>query len=118
MQFMALLKGSPETEARIPSQEEVAMMGKYIEAAMKAGWLLATGGLQSSAKAARITYTGGKSTVTDGPFTEAKELIASYAILQVNSKEEAIARTSEFLALIGGGEVDLWQLYEPADFRP
>ena len=117
MRYMALLKGNRESEAFVPSKEDAARMGQYIEAAMKEGWLLATEGLQSSAKAARVQVAGGKRTVTDGPFAETKELIASYALLQVNSKEEAIARTEEFLQLIGGGEVDLWQLYEPTDFR-
>jgi hypothetical protein len=117
MRYMALLKGSKESEAYVPSKEEAAQMGQYIEAAMKEGWLLATEGLQSSAKASRIQVAGGKRTVTDGPFTESKELIASYALLQVSSKDEAIARTEEFLQLIGGGEIDLWQLYEPTDFR-
>ena len=117
MRYMALLKGSRESEGYVPSQEEASQMGKHIEAAMKEGWLLATEGLQASAKAARVNVSGDNRTVTDGPFTETKELIASYAILQVNSKAEAIARTEEFLNLIGGGEIDLWQLYEPTDFR-
>jgi len=54
--------------------------------------------------------------VTDGPFTESKELIASYALIQVGSKEEAIERTVQFLEVIGGGEVEIWQVYEPSDF--
>lgn len=116
MRYMALLKGSRESETFVPSKEDAARMGKYIEEAMSAGWLLATEGLQSSAKAARVTLAGGTRTVTDGPFTESKELIASYALLQVSSKEEAIERTARFLDLIGGGEIDIWQLYEPSDF--
>ncbi|HEX5414415.1 MAG TPA: YciI family protein [Chloroflexota bacterium] len=117
MRYMALLKGSKESEAYVPSKDDAAQMGNYIEAAMKEGWLLATEGLHPSAKAARVQVAGGKRAVTDGPFSESKELIASYALLQVNSKEEAIARTEEFLQLIGGGEIDLWQVYEPTDFR-
>ena len=117
MRYMALLKGSRESEAFVPSKEDAARMGKYIEEAMRAGWLLATEGLQPSAKASRVHLSGGKRAVTDGPFAESKELIASYALLQVNSKEEAIERTYEFLELIGGGEVEIWQVYEPSDFR-
>ena len=117
MRFMALLKGSRESEAYVPSQEDTARMGQYIEVAVNDGWLLATEGLHPSTKAARVQVAGGKRSVTDGPFTEAKELIASYALLQVDSKEEAIARTEEFLTLIGEGEIDLWQVYELADFR-
>jgi hypothetical protein len=116
MKFMALLKGSRESEAYVPSKEDFARMDAFIEEARKAGWLLATGGLQPSAKATRVTFARDKRIVTDGPFTESKELIASYALIEVGSKEEAIERTLYFLELIGGGEVDLWQVYEPADF--
>jgi len=116
MRYMALLKGNPESESHAPSAEEIATMGKYIKEAKTAGWLLATEGLHSSANAARIKVTGGKPSITDGPFTEAKELIASYAMLQVNSKEEAVERAAQFLDLIGGGEVEIWQVFDPADF--
>jgi len=116
MRYMGLLKGNQHSENYVPSKEDAAGMQGYIEQAMKAGWLIATDGLQSSSKASRIRVADGKRTITDGPFTEAKELIASYAILEVGSKEEAIERTTEFLNLIGGGEIDLYQMYEPADF--
>ena len=116
MRFIALLKGSKESEAYVPSAEEMSGMGKYIEQAMSAGWLVATEGLHPSSKAARVTVSGGKSTVTDGPYTESKELVASYAILQVSSKAEAIERAQDFLNVVGGGEVDLWQVYQPSDF--
>ena len=116
MRFIALLKGSKESEAHVPSPEDMAGMGKYIEEAMKAGWLIATEGLHPSSKAARINLTGAKRNITDGPFTETKELIASYALLQVSSKAEAIDRSWNFLEVIGGGEVEIWQVYEPSDF--
>jgi hypothetical protein len=116
MRYMALLKGNRDSESRAPSKEEVAQMGQYVGAAMKEGWLVATEGLRPSANATRIQVSAGKPTVIDGPFTESKELVASYAILQVQSKQEAIERTRQFLELIGGGEIDLWQLYEEADF--
>ena len=116
MRYMGLLKGNPQSENFVPNPEDFARMGRYVEQAMKDGWLIATDGLQSSSKAARIQVAGGKRTVTDGPFTEAKELIASYAILQVGSKDEAIERTAEFLNMIGGGEIDLYEMYEPSDF--
>ncbi len=112
MRFMGLLKGSRESEAYVPSPEAMAFMAKYIEDAQKAGWLVMTGGLLPSANAARIHLKEGKRTVVDGPFTESKELIASYAIIEVASKEEAIERTSQFLELIGGGDIELWQMYE------
>jgi len=113
---MGLLKGSQHSENFVPDPEAFTRMQQYVEQAMKDGWLVATDGLQSSAKASTIRVTGGKRTITDGPFTESKELIASYAILQVASREEAIERTTEFLNLIGGGEIDLYQMYEPSDF--
>jgi hypothetical protein len=116
MRFMALSKGNQQTETFVPTIEAVAQMETYIRDAMRAGWLIATEGLHPSAKAARITVAGGKRTVTDGPFTESKELIASYALLEVGSKEEAIERCQAFLDLIGGGEVELWQVYTEADF--
>jgi len=116
MRFMALLKGSRDSEAYVPSKEDAERMGKYVAQAQSAGWLLATEGLHPSAKASRLTLSGGKRAVTDGPFAESKELIASYALLEVRSKEEAIERIWEFLNLIGGGEVELWQVYESSDF--
>jgi hypothetical protein len=116
MKYMAIAKGSKETEAFVPTEEATAQMGQYIAAAMSEGWLLATEGLHPSAKATRIKVSGDKRTITDGPFTEAKELIASYALLQVGSKEEAIEKTIGFLDLVGGGEVELWRVYEESDF--
>jgi len=117
MRFMALLKGSRESEAYIPSKEDAARMGTYIAEAQTAGWLLATEGLHPSMKAARAKLSDGKRAVTDGPFTETKELIASYALMEVGSKEEAIQRCWNFLELIGGGEIEIWQVFEPEDLR-
>jgi hypothetical protein len=74
--------------------------------------LLATEGCLPSVKGARIRLDNGKATVTDGPFTESKEVIGGFAILQANSKEEAIAACKEFLGVAGGGECELRQLYE------
>ena len=94
-------------------------MGKLIEEAMKAGWLLSTEGCLPSAKGARVRLSDGKYTVTDGPFTEAKELIGGFAIIQANSKEEAIEHTKYFLQVAGGGETEIRQLYEaPAAASP
>jgi hypothetical protein len=91
-------------------------MGKFIEEITKAGVLLATDGLQPSSKGARVRLSGGKVTVTDGPFTESKELVASYALLEVKSKAEAIEWTKRFLNVLGEGECELRQVYEPLDF--
>jgi hypothetical protein len=89
-------------------------MGKLVEEGMKAGWLVATEGCLPSVLGARIRLSGGKRTVTDGPFTEAKELVGGFAILQTNSKEEAIELAKQFLPVAGEGECELRQLYEAA----
>jgi len=88
-------------------------MGKLIEEGMKAGWLLGTEGCLPSALGARVRRSAGKVTVTDGPFTESKELVGGFAILQANSKEEAIELAKNFLSVVGQGECELRQLYEP-----
>ena len=117
MRFMGVLKADKDTEAGVPpSPELIAEMGNLLEDATKAGVLLATDGLHPSAKGARVRLSDGKLTVTDGPFAETKELIASYALLQVNSKEEAVEWTSRFLKVLGSGECDLYQVFEPSDF--
>src|SRR5882757_8731675 len=91
MRFMMIVKASKDSEAGVmPGQELLSAMGKYNEELMKAGVLLDVAGLQASSKGARIQFSGGKRTVVDGPFTEAKELIAGYWIIQVKSREQAI----------------------------
>ena len=111
MRFLCIYKpGKPEGTP--PTQEEMAKMGKLIEEAMKAGWLLSTEGCLPSSLGARVRLSGEKFTVTDGPFTEAKELIGGFAIIQANSKQEAIEHTRYFLQAAGGGETEIRQLYE------
>src|SRR5260370_32177858 len=91
MRFMAIVKATKDCEAgALPSKELLAEMGKFNEELMKAGVLLAGEGLQPSSKGARVRFSGTKRTVIDGPFTETKELIAGFWLLQVRSKEEAI----------------------------
>ena len=103
-------------EGRPPNQEDCAKMGNLIEEMTKAGVLLATEGCQPSAKGSRVRYKNGKFTVTDGPFTESKEIIAGFALFQVKSKEEAIAWTRRFLETAGDGESEIRLLYEESDF--
>ena len=118
MRFLGLLRADAESEAGTPpSPELMSRMGTFIEEVMKTGVLLATDGLHPSAKGARVRVDGGKVTVTDGPFTESKELIASYAILQTNTREEAIEWTTRFLKVLGTGECEVRQIYEPSDFQ-
>ena len=95
-----------------PSQEEMVRMGKLVEEGMKAGFLLAVEGCMPSSAGARVRLSSGKVTVTDGPFTESKEVIGGLAILQANSKEEAIQMVREFLQVAGEGVCELRQLYE------
>ena len=91
MRYMILVKANADTEAEVPPSEQLlAEMGKYNEELKKAGVLLAAEGLLPSVKGARVLFSGRKHTVIDGPFTEAKELIAGFWIFQVSSKEEAI----------------------------
>lgn len=117
MRFMMLVKANEQSEAGVmPSEHELAEMGKYNEELVKAGVLLAGEGLHPSAKGAKVSFSGSKRTVTDGPFTEAKELIAGFWLIQVKSKEEAIewARRIPFQE----GEVEIRQVFEAEDFGP
>ena len=110
MRFLSIYKTVERNSP--PSQEEMSKMGKLIEDGMKAGFLLATEGCLPSALGARVRMSGGKLTVTDGPFTEAKEVVGGFAILQANSKEEALELVKNFLHVAGDGECELRQLFE------
>src|SRR5437667_12741102 len=116
MRFMLIIKADTNTEAGVlPSKELVAAMDEFNEKMVKAGVLLAAEGLHPSSKGARITFHGGgKRTVTDGPFTEAKELIAGCWLIQVKSKEEAIEWASRCPDDVG--EVDEAQLEQQLAF--
>jgi hypothetical protein len=111
MKFLCVYKPG-KTEGTPATQQEMAEMGKLVEEAMKSGWLLSTEGCLPSALGARVRLAGGKVTVTDGPFTEAKELIGGFALIQAESKQEAVAYTKHFLNVAGDGEVEIRQLYE------
>ena len=110
MKFLSIYKTAERNTP--PTQEEMSKMGKLIEEGMKAGWLVGTEGCLPSALGARVRLSNSKLTVTDGPFTEAKELVGGFAILQVNSKEEAIELAKKFLPVAGDGECELRQIYE------
>jgi hypothetical protein len=87
-------------------------MGKYMEESFKSGILLATEGCMPSAAGARVRLSGGNITVTDGPFTESKELIGGFALIQAKSKEHAIEIAKEFLQIAGDGESEIRQIYD------
>ncbi|HXY48276.1 MAG TPA: YciI family protein [Terriglobales bacterium] len=111
MRFLSIYKTVERNTP--PTQEEMATMGKLIEEGMKAGWLLGTEGCLPSKLGARVRRSDGKVTVTDGPFTESKEIVGGFAILEANSREEAIEVVKNFLSVVGQGECELRQLYEP-----
>ena len=120
MRYMILVKANKDSEAGVkPSEELFAAMADYHEQLVKAGVLLDASGLQPSSKGWRIRYSEGKRTVIDGPFTEAKELVAGYTIIQVKSREEAMEWTRRFPnpAIDGGDcEIEVRQLFELEDF--
>ena len=124
MRFMIVVKATKDSEAgKFPPEKEkmFAAMTTYHEELAKAGLLLDASGLQPSSKGWRVKYTGGKRTVIDGPFTEAKELIAGYTIIQAKSREEALEWTKRFPNPVGEGadaEIEVRQLYELDDLGP
>jgi hypothetical protein len=118
MRFMILIKANKDTEAGVmPSEELLTAMGKYNEELVKAGVMLAGEGLQPSSKGARVKFSGDKRTVIDGPFTETKELIAGFWLIQVKSKEEAIEWVKRVPNPTGEeGEIEIRQVFEAEDF--
>ncbi len=122
MRFMMIVKANKDTEAGVmPSEELLSAMGKYNEELMKAGVLLDMAGLKPTSKGARVRFSGGKPTVIDGPFTEAKELIGGYWIIQVKSREEAIEFAKRAPAPHGpnqDSEIEIRQFFEMDDFGP
>ncbi|WNQ12266.1 YciI family protein [Paenibacillus aurantius] len=120
MRFMMIVKATTDSEAGVkPTQELIDAMQRYNEELVKAGVLLAADGLMPSAGAVRISYPepGGKPKVVDGPFTEAKEMIAGYTLIEVKSREEAIewAMRMPDPHGFGQGEIELRQVYEVED---
>ena len=116
MRCMVFVKASKESEAGIlPSTELLTNMGKFNEELVKAGVMLAGEGLHPTSKAKRVKFSGGKHTVTDGPFTETKELIAGFWLWQVRSMEEAVEwlKRSPF---DGGTEIEIRPVFETEDF--
>ncbi len=118
MRFMILVKANKDSEAGVlPDEKILTAMGKFNQQLEKAGVLLAGEGLQASSKGARVKFSGGKRTVTDGPFAETKELVAGFWLWQVKSKAEAIEWLKR-APFDGGTEVEIRQVFEAADFGP
>ena len=121
MRFMVIVKSTPESEKKgaLPDPQLLAEMGKYNEELSRAGVLLALDGLHPSSKGARVKFSGKSRTVIDGPFTEAKELIAGFTILQVKSLEEAIEWVKRCPNPHGSdSEIEIRQVFEMEDFAP
>ena len=116
MRVMVIVKADKNSEAGImPSKEILNAMGKFNEELVKAGVMLAAEGLHASSKGKRVKFSGGKHTITDGPFAESKELIAGFWLWQVRSIEEAVEwlKHSPF---DGGAEIEIRQVFEAEDF--
>ena len=123
MRFMMMVKGDKDYEAGLPPKPELlGAIGKLTHDMVKAGVLLETGGLLPSAKGARVRASGGKLSVTDGPFAETKELVGGYAIVEAKSRDEAVELGKRFMdvhvTVLGSaydGECEIRQLYDAAD---
>ena len=118
MRFLMIYKPADIASAESgvpPTPEEIAKMGEFIEEMSRAGVLLATEGCKPSAKGARVRLSRGNVKVIDGPFTESKELIAGFALVQLKSKAEAIQLAERFLKIAGDGESEIRQVYDPSD---
>ena len=122
MRFMIIVKATRDSEAGVMPEEKLfAEMAAYHEELAKAGALVDASGLQPSSRGWRVKCSGDSRTITDGPFTEAKELIAGYTIIQVKSKEEAIEWSRRFPNPVGAAreaEFEVRQLFELDDFGP
>ncbi len=117
MKIMGMLRADAESEAGAPpSKELIERMGAFISEMASAGVMLGGDGLHPTVKGKRVRLANGKFTIIDGPFTESKELIASYALFQVNSMDEAVHWTKRFLEVLGKGECELRPITEAEDF--
>jgi hypothetical protein len=119
MRFMIMVKANPDSEAGVRPDEKIfSEMADYHEQLAKAGVLLDASGLQPTSKGFRVKYSGGRRTLIDGPFTESKELIAGYTLIQVKSREEAVEWAKRFPAPFGeqDAEIEIRQLFELEDF--
>jgi len=119
MRFLIIRKADAETEGDdVPTPELFEKMGDYMEEMAKAGVLLSGEGLKPSREGARVKFHGGKPTIIDGPFAETKELVAGFSIIQVASRDEAIAWVKKWPQLDGHGEVEIEirPIYEAEDF--
>jgi hypothetical protein len=119
MRFMMMFKSAEAPEpGRSACKQHLPEMAKLTDELTKAGVLLTTEGLLPSATGARVALSGGRLTVTDGPFAEAKEVVAGFCIVRVNSKAEAVDLAGRFLTIAGGGRCEILEVFEAPDAGP
>jgi hypothetical protein len=111
MRFFCYTLGDPSAPMPPPTQELMTEMGKLVEEATQAGVLVATGGMAPLDQATKVSYADGKFTVLDGPFTEAKELIGGWALLDTRDQAEAVEWGKRFLTIVGSGESTIRPVY-------
>lgn len=122
MRFLVMVKGSPEMPFEhgvMPTDEQFAIMGAFNQEMVKAGVMLDAAGLEQTSKGKRIKFSGGKTTIIDGPFTESKELVAGFWIIEAKSLDEAVAwiRRAPFDKFDGDSEVEIRKVMGPEDFQ-
>ena len=113
MRFLGYTLGDETTPVPPPSPAEMEKMGKFVEEASKAGVIVATGGIAPTAMGAKISLSDGQFTVIDGPFTEAKELVGGWALLECRDLDEAVEWSKRFLGVLGAGEVRVRPVFGP-----
>jgi hypothetical protein len=111
MRFLGYTMGDPSAPIEPPTPELLEEMGKFMEEATKAGVLVAGGGFGPYAEATTVSLADGKYTVIDGPFTEAKELVGGWALMEVRDKDEAVEWSKRFLGVLGSGETTIRPVY-------
>lgn len=114
MRFMIMFRNDGDSEVDVPPCLDLAEMGRFIDHLGSTGVLLGYEGLKPSAQGARVRVTNGKRAVLDGPFTEAKELVAGFALVQVESKEAAVDLAEQFLRIAGQGSAEVREAFQPA----
>jgi hypothetical protein len=112
MRFLAMYTPDKSRAGVPPTKDHMEQMGRFVDEMMKSGALIMTGGLLPASQGLRVKSSGGKITVTDGPFSEAKEVVAGFAILEARSKEDLIEMSKRFLKVAGDGESELRQIMD------
>ncbi|MDT0260619.1 YciI family protein [Jatrophihabitans lederbergiae] len=118
MRVLMYTLGDESTPMAPPTPEMMTQMDQLVSDATKAGAMLATGGLAPTAQGTKVSYSQGEFSVVDGPFTETKELVGGWALMEVRDKEEAIEWAKRFLAVAGDGESTIRQVFGPDDLPP